>query len=129
MKALIICTSVEAFPLKGTKTGAWFGEVVHYYDVLLKRKVEMDFASPAGGEIPLDPRSLDSKDEIIRRYRQDNDFMNRLKTALPLDGVDASQYKILYLVGGMGPHGISLMMRCFRRLLPASMGISGRLRQ
>jgi len=102
MKALIVCTSTDTFPVKGTKTGVWVSELVHFCDVVARKRVEMDIASPRGGEIPIDPRSLDSKDEIIKKYLQDEEFTERIKNTLVLDAVDPFAYRIVYLVGGHG---------------------------
>ncbi len=102
MKALIVCTSTDIFPVKGTKTGFWFGELAHFYDVMAKKRIEMDIASPRGGEAPVDPRSLDSKDELVRRYLQDEEFNGRIKNTLALNVIDPSEYRIVYLVGGHG---------------------------
>ncbi len=102
MKALIICTSTDAFPVKGTKTGFWFSELAYFYDVVAKKRIEIDIASPRGGEIPVDPRSLDSKDELIRRYQQDEEFAGLIKNTLSLDVIDPSEYRIVYLAGGHG---------------------------
>ncbi len=102
MKALVICTSTDTFPVKGTKTGVWFGELAHFYDVVAKKQVEIDIASPRGGEVPIDPRSVDSKDELIKRYLQDEGFTGRIKNSLALNVVDPSVYRIVYLVGGHG---------------------------
>lgn len=102
MKALIVCTGIGVFPSRGTKTGLWFGELVHYYDVLSKKRVEMDIVSPSGGEVPVDPRSLDSRDETIRRYQHDPLFMSKISNVPPVASVDASLYGIVYLAGGHG---------------------------
>lgn len=102
MKALIICTSTDTFPVKGTKTGFWFGELAHFYDVVTKKRVGIDIASPLGGEVPVDPRSLDSKDELVKRYVQDEGFTGQIKNTLPLETVDPLLYRVVYLVGGHG---------------------------
>lgn len=102
MKALVVCTNTGVFPTKGTKTGLWLGELAHFYDVLSKKKIGLELASPLGGVVPIDPRSLESKDEVVKRYCQDENWMSRLKSTRPLEDVDPSEYKILYLVGGHG---------------------------
>lgn len=102
MKALAVCTNTGSYPTKGTKTGMWFSELVYYIEELSKRNISIDIASPLGGEIPVDPRSLESKDDVLKRYYSDEDFMAKVRHSISLSEVDASEYFIVYLVGGHG---------------------------
>jgi hypothetical protein len=43
-------------------TGLWLGELVHFYDKAVADGRSVDVVSPAGGEVPLDPRSLGRPD-------------------------------------------------------------------
>jgi putative intracellular protease/amidase len=63
MKVLIVCTNHEAYPTKTTKTGVWLSELTHFYDVMAKRRIILDFVCPKGGNVPVDERSLDFKVE------------------------------------------------------------------
>jgi putative intracellular protease/amidase len=49
MKVLFVITSHE--------TGAWLSEITHPYWALAERGIEVDFASPRGGEIVWTPLS------------------------------------------------------------------------
>jgi putative intracellular protease/amidase len=91
----------------------WFSELVYFYDELLKKHISFDIASPKGGSLPIDPRSLESNDEVVQKYRSDTEFMHQLGASLRLDQIDASEYFIAYLVGGHGamwdfPDNVSL---------------------
>ncbi|WP_031530454.1 type 1 glutamine amidotransferase domain-containing protein [Dyadobacter crusticola] len=102
MKILIICTNHASYPTKPSKTGLWLSELTHFYDVMIKRRVLMDFASPAGGNIPIDERSFDLKDECNARYWQDKDFQDKLQNSLRPEQVHPSDYRLVYFTGGHG---------------------------
>ena len=102
MKALIVCTSHSTFPTKSAKTGVWFSEIVHFYNVLVRQRILIDFVSPQGGIIPIDERSLDSRDELVQEYLQKPDFMKLLKNAMSPSEVDYRDYRVVYFAGGHG---------------------------
>jgi len=69
------------------------------------RAVLLGIASPDGGRIPLDPRSLSH--DVLReigtdeRYR-DREFMDMLEDTKRIAGVDVEDYDAIYLTGGHG---------------------------
>ena len=101
-RALIVCTNHSNFPTKPQKTGLWLSEVTHFYDELADRKLPYDIASPVGGPIPIDERSVDRRDTINEKWYNDPNFRSKLDNSLPLDTVDPAQYQILYFAGGHG---------------------------
>ncbi|TDB68146.1 type 1 glutamine amidotransferase domain-containing protein [Arundinibacter roseus] len=102
MKALIVCTNHDTFPTKTQKTGLWLSEVTHFYHVLNKRKIQMDFVSPLGGLIPIDERSMDLKDDVNRLYYEIPDFRSKLENSLKPTDVHADDYRLIYFAGGHG---------------------------
>ncbi|GAB2789469.1 type 1 glutamine amidotransferase domain-containing protein [Rhabdobacter roseus] len=102
MKVLIVCTNHDTYPTKATKTGLWLSELTHFYEVLAKRRLLMDFVSPQGGPIPIDPRSLDLKDDINRTYYEDEAFRQKLDNSLSPAQVNARDYRLIYFTGGHG---------------------------
>lgn len=102
MKALIVCTNTGVFPTKKTKTGLWFSELVYFYDYLYRKNVIVEIASPMGGEVPVDPRSLESRDEVVRHYLQDAEFMQKLQNTKPVSAVHAPGIGVIHLAGGHG---------------------------
>jgi putative intracellular protease/amidase len=102
MKVLIVCTNHENYPTKTSKTGLWLSELTHFYDVMEKRRIVMDFASPLGGSIPIDERSFDLKDECNARYWEDSNFKGKLENSLKPEQVHASDYRLIYFAGGHG---------------------------
>lgn len=102
-KILAISTS-NATELNGKKTGLWLSELTHFLDVIRDAGYEFDLASPLGGKIPLDEKSVDSfrKDPVNARFMDDPNFVKMLEGSLRCDEVDPSQYVALYLAGGHG---------------------------
>lgn len=58
-RALIAITSVNKFPTLNRATGFWFTEVSHFYEVLVAHGWQVDFVSPRGGLVPIEPKSLE----------------------------------------------------------------------
>lgn len=101
-RALLVLTNHSTYPSKSFKTGLWLNEATHFYDVMLKRGIEMDFVSPLGGNVPLDEKSLDLKDEVNRQYFEETTFKNKLENTLSPSQIDASKYQVIYFAGGHG---------------------------
>jgi len=102
MKVLIACTNHQAYPTKSGKTGLWLSELTHFYEKMAGRRVLMDFVSPLGGEIPIDERSLDLKDECNAKYWEDAAFRNKLSNSLTPSQIQAEDYRLIYFAGGHG---------------------------
>jgi putative intracellular protease/amidase len=102
MKALIVCTNHATYPTKNNKTGLWLSELTHFYHVLAKRKIVMDFVSPLGGKVPIDERSFDLKDELNRTYYENDEFRQKLENTLKPSEVNAEAYRLIYFPGGHG---------------------------
>ena len=72
-------------------TGLWFGEVVHFADVLYKNGYKVHYISPEGGYTAIDPQSLqeDMMTDLDWKYYQNKDFMTRLGHTVTPDAVKA----------------------------------------
>ncbi|KWH00477.1 thiamine biosynthesis protein ThiJ [Burkholderia cepacia] len=103
-KILVVMTNHAKYPSRSDTTGLWFTELTHFYDVAQAAGLQMDFASPAGGEVPIDQRSLKSfyLDDSARAHLADPAFMARLKATLPAASVNPADYKAIYFTGGHG---------------------------
>ncbi len=103
-KILVVMTNHFAYPTRKDKTGLWFTELTHFYDVVHAAGFQMDFVSPEGGEIPLDERSMKSfyLDDSARAHLADPAFMARLKMTQPANTIDPTQYQAIYYTGGHG---------------------------
>lgn len=102
MKVLIVCTNHDTYPAKSSKTGLWLSELTHFYDVMAKRRILMDIVSPLGGNVPVDERSLDLKDECNAKYWEDPVFREKLTNSLKPSEVHHSDYRLIYYTGGHG---------------------------
>jgi len=103
-KLLVVLTSQDILPTReDTKTGWYLPELVHPYNVL-EPHVEMVFASPKGGEAPIDPYSIEESktDEACTRFLKENESVwketKRLETML--DRVE--EFVGIFFVGGHG---------------------------
>lgn len=101
MKALFIITSSER--------SAWFSEITHPFWHLIERGIEVDFASPKGGEIVWDPwsdprteGSLEPEDLVSKGFLSDAALVRRLNSTLRLKDVDFDAYNAVHVVGGLG---------------------------
>lgn len=102
MKALIICTNHTDYPSKPNKTGLWLSEFTHFYDEISDRNFTIDVASPNGGPVPIDERSLDRRDNTNEKWYHNPAIRQKLDHSLKLDDIVPEQYQLLYLTGGHG---------------------------
>ena len=107
-RALIITTShsVLAAPgeTDGPATGVMASELTHPYYTFLDGGMEVDVASIKGGEIPIDPQTLQfmiisPEDE---RYLNDPIAQAKVENSIPIAQVDIDQYDIVFISGGWG---------------------------
>lgn len=99
-KVLIVTTSHDHF--KGDishPTGVWMEEFALPYLELAKNGVEITIASPKGGVMPIDPRSLPTSE-------QEKDWQSAIAASeqtLKLSEVTSSEFDAIFLPGGHGP--------------------------
>lgn len=74
-----------------------FGEVVHAWDAFYQAGFAVDFVSPSGGPVPVDPSRLG---EALTQRLQDNRIMAGLINTRSPQQIDASRYQAVYYVGG-----------------------------
>jgi putative intracellular protease/amidase len=99
MRILIVTTSNDKFGPEGTPTGVWFEEFADPYMEFLAGGVAMAVASPKGGQMPIDPRTLPNEQQKI-------DWAPAIAAAantVPLSTVRAADFDALFLPGGHGP--------------------------
>lgn len=102
IRALLVCTNHTDYLTKSEKTGLWLSELTHFYDEIADRNILIDIASPAGGPIPLDARSLKRNDTTNDKWYHSAILKPKLDESLPLDSIDPQVYKLIYLAGGHG---------------------------
>jgi putative intracellular protease/amidase len=106
--ALIVTTSHSVLApvgeTEGPATGVASSELTHPYYVFLDAGMEVDIASIQGGEIPVDPTTLNYfiiSDED-RRSQKDPVFQAKLMNSMKIDDVDFASYDVVFLAGGWG---------------------------
>ncbi|MEJ0016226.1 MAG: DJ-1/PfpI family protein [Acetobacteraceae bacterium] len=97
---LFIVTNAAVIGPKNRKTGFFFAEVAHPFDVLDKAGIAVEFASPAGGWTPYD--AYDEKDPAQKAFLESKAF-RRLNHSRKLSEVDAADYDAILVPGGLGP--------------------------
>ena len=102
-KVLIVLTNISTYGSNDDATGLWLGEATEFVTELKKNRIEVDYVSPLGGYVPIDPRSLKyANSETFAMYR-DFDFLNKaLNNSLSPDKIDPDDYDAVYYTGGHG---------------------------
>ncbi|WP_157505144.1 DJ-1/PfpI family protein [Flavobacterium tegetincola] len=104
-KVLFVVTSHDKLGDTGEKTGFWIEELVAPYYELADNGVQIDIASPLGGQPPIDPKSADpsSATEDTKRFDNDTALQSKLKQTLKLADVKQGDYDAVFYPGGHGP--------------------------
>lgn len=102
-KVLIVETNIQKYAGTNEATGLWLGESVEFIDELYKQNIEVDFVSPLGGFIPLDPRSMKYIDTNIMKFYLNKKFVHEglINTKKPKD-INPKNYHAIYFTGGHG---------------------------
>jgi putative intracellular protease/amidase len=99
-KVLIVTTSHDRFEgANPHPTGVWMEEFAMPYLELLKNNIEVTIASPKGGEMPVDPRSLPTPEQEIAWQSA----IAASGQTLKLSEMNSTEFDALFLPGGHGP--------------------------
>jgi putative intracellular protease/amidase len=107
-RALIITTShgvlAPVGETEGDPTGVAISEMTHPYYTFLDGGMDVDLASIKGGEIPIDPMTMNSvvKTAEDERFLNDSIAMSKAKRSIPIADVDINAYDIVFISGGWG---------------------------
>ena len=103
-KVLIITTSQGILGDTGKKTGVYASEMTVPYYEFLDAKMQVDIASIKGGEIPIEPISLNwlVATPADKRFLKDVDFQKKVKSSLKIDDINFTRYDLVYMAGGWG---------------------------
>ena len=109
-KILVVVTNADAFRRVGWRTGLWFSELTHFWDVAETAGYAMDIASPSGGKVPIDPESLMVSEMAtavgmeggVSKHYRDRAFMDCLEDTLSVSEAAVADYVAIYLAGGHG---------------------------
>lgn len=103
IKVLIVETNVQNYQGTNDPTGLWLGESAEFVNEMQRAGIAVDYVSPKGGFVPLDPRSMKYTDAAIMGIYRDRDFIERgLKNTLAPGTIDPTTYSAIYYTGGHG---------------------------
>jgi len=97
---LFIVTNAAIIGPHNRKTGFFFAEVAHPFEVLNDAGIAVEFASLSGGWTPYD--AYDETDPAQKAFFQSAAF-RRLNRSRKLSEVDAADYDAILVPGGLGP--------------------------
>lgn len=86
----------------GKKTGYFLGEVAHPWHVLTTGGVAVEFASPKGGPVVADPKSVKLDDPINKAFVDNEEIQKALESTLAATDIDPTRYAGIYFAGGHG---------------------------
>ena len=102
-KVLIVLTSVTRYQGTNDPTGLWLGEATEFAETIQKAGIDVDYVSPKGGFVPLDPRSMKYTNESIIKFYETEDFQKRaLTNSLRPNEINPDDYLAIYYTGGHG---------------------------
>ncbi|MBI3286155.1 MAG: type 1 glutamine amidotransferase domain-containing protein [Burkholderiales bacterium] len=102
---LMIVTSNAKMGNTDKRTGIWTEELAVPYYALLDAGVQVEIASPKGGEVPLDPSSIRPRgqnDAAVERFLADSAAMKKIGNTLVASKVDAATFDAVFFPGGHG---------------------------
>ncbi len=102
-RALIVATNTAVMDI-AKPTGVFASEMTVPYYAFLDAGMDVDVASPRGGVIPVDPRSIKP---VLRtpeddRFLADPVFRAKVTDSLPIADLDMGDYDLVFLAGGWG---------------------------
>ncbi|MFO6454522.1 MULTISPECIES: type 1 glutamine amidotransferase domain-containing protein [unclassified Aeromicrobium] len=101
-RILHVVTNVGHYDDRDHRTGLWLSELTHAWHVFEDHGFEQTLVSPAGGEVPLEPRSLKfpNEDRTAKAWRADPARMELLRHTLSPHQVDSTDFDAIYFTGG-----------------------------
>jgi putative intracellular protease/amidase len=104
-KVLFVLTSHSELGDTGKKTGFWTEEFAAPYYELTDKGIQIDIATPLGGQPPIDPQSEDpsAATEDTKRFDKDTALLDKLKNTKKLVDVSEADYDAVFYPGGHGP--------------------------
>ncbi len=105
MKILMVLTSHDRLGDTGKKTGLWLEELAAPYYVFKDAGAEIVLASPAGGAVPIDPKSNEPENQTdqTRRFEADSDAQVLAASTIRLDAAHSEEFDAVFYPGGHGP--------------------------
>jgi len=99
---LIVVTSHDQMGKTNEPTGFWLSELTHPYFVIKDAGYDLVIASIKGGNAPIDPRSVDTTDQINQRFLNDPRLMKLVSNSRKLSNVNSTSFSAVLFSGGHG---------------------------
>lgn len=101
-RILTVVTNVGHYDDPSHKTGLWLSELTHAWHVFEEAGFEQVLASPQGGAVPLEPRSLKfpNYDRTAKAWRADPARMALLDDTRSPEEIDAAEFDAIFFTGG-----------------------------
>lgn len=116
---LIVSTSHGELGATGNRTGLWLDEFAGVYVRFMYHRIPVVVASPRGGEVPLDPRSL----KVPHLSSEARCFLAQrdpvLRCAIALSKIRPNDFDSIFYPGGHGPMWDLAASRSNARILAA----------
>ena len=101
-KILVAETNVSHYGNSDRQTGVWLEEITSFYDVVTAAGYAVDFASPKGGTVPVDPSSAKADARTMEIFADPVFHKAALEETKKLSDVKAEDYIAIYFGGGHG---------------------------
>lgn len=103
-RVLLIMSSYDDMGLSGKQTGTWFTELAAPYYILTDAGYEVVFASPEGGEAPIDLLSMKVPftTEYTDKFQNDPVALFAAKHTRKLRNIDYNTFDAVFFPGGYG---------------------------
>ena len=103
-RVLLIMSSLDEMGISGKQTGTWFTELAAPYYILTEAGFEVVFASPDGGEAPIDLLSMKEPytTEHTERFLADPVAMFAARNTRKLHNINYDTFDAVFIPGGYG---------------------------
>ncbi len=103
-RILLVMSSHDEMGLSGKQTGTWFEEVASPYYILTNAGIEVVFASPNGGDAPIDLLSLKKPFTTPNtdKFLDDDVAMFALRNTRVLRNINYDTFDAVFFPGGYG---------------------------
>lgn len=102
-KILVVSTNKGEYGNAKAATGLWLGEATEFIRVVEKNGYQVDYTSPNGGYVPIDPRSIKyAEQEDLDMYNDPEWRQKALANSLKPSDINPDDYAAIYFTGGHG---------------------------
>ncbi|WP_339022455.1 type 1 glutamine amidotransferase domain-containing protein [Spiroplasma endosymbiont of Crioceris asparagi] len=102
-KILVVLTNIDHYGNSDVKTGLWLSEATDFVDIMQGEDFLIDYISPKGGRVPLDPVGMSFATERDLEILNSKDFQERaIQNSLTPSDVNPKDYAAIYYTGGHG---------------------------